>query len=240
MVKKGIRTLLKAVSESYPWLEEPRTAVLNGQIIVDGRVVKNPQSMIGPGSMVTLAQQPALRGEAKLRAALNAFSVSVMNRVALDVGAAAGGFTKVLLESGARRVYAVDVGHGQLIGSLRQDGRVINLESTNVGELNPGLVSDVIDVITLDLSYLALADAVQQLEQVQIAPNGDLVALVKPMFELHWPYPPEPDNRCALDRAVALAVTGISACAWRVINSIESPVRGSRGTVEFLVHAKRL
>src|ERR1019366_5935529 len=101
----------------------------------------------------------SLRGEAKLSAALTAFGIDVSGRVALDVGAAAGGFTRVRLEAGARRVDAVDAGHGQLLGSLRQDPRVVNLEATNVGDLTAGMIPDPIEGGSIDVSYLSLSAA---------------------------------------------------------------------------------
>lgn len=159
------------------------------------------------------------------------------DRVALDVGAAAGGFTRALLDAGARRVYAVDAGYGQLLGSLRQDNRVVNLERTNLGDLDRGLVPEPVEVITVDLSYLALARAVPQLEPVEIAPAADLVALVKPMFELGLARPPADEAR--LREALRRAAAGIEAAGWAVRASIESPVRGGKGAVEFFVHARK-
>jgi 23S rRNA (cytidine1920-2'-O)/16S rRNA (cytidine1409-2'-O)-methyltransferase len=186
----------------------------------------------------TLAQtqlqlERPLRGEAKLEAALAAFGVAVAGRTALDAGAAAGGFTRVLLRHGARRVYAVDAGHGQLLGSLRQDARVVNLEATNLGSLGARLVPEPIDLVTLDLSYLALARAVPQLGRIELrAP--DLVALVKPQFELGLERPPE-----APAEGLVAAIAGITAAGWRVEDAIESPVRGARGAIEFLLWATR-
>lgn len=178
-----------------------------------------------------------LRGEAKLRAALDGFAVDVRDRIALDVGAAAGGFTTVLLRAGATRVYAVDAGHGQLLGSLRQHARVVNLEATNVAQLDAGVVPDVIDVITIDVSYLSLADAVAQLDRVRVAAGADLIGLVKPMFELRRATAPVDDEsvEAAADRAVA----GIAAAGWRVLGRMPSPVRGARGVPEMLLHARR-
>src|SRR5688500_13810486 len=122
-----------------------------------------------------------LRGSAKLRWALDRFDVDPGGRVCLDVGASTGGFTTVLLERGATRVYAVDAGHGQLLGSLRQDPRVTNLEATNVGDLSTALVGDPIDLVTVDVSYLALSAAVAQLASVDLASGAILLGLVKPM-----------------------------------------------------------
>ena len=178
-----------------------------------------------------------LRGEAKLRAALDAFAVDVRDRIALDVGAAAGGFTTVLLRAGAARVYAVDVGHGQLLGSLRQDARVVNLETTNVAQLDRDVVPDVIDVITIDVSYLALADAVSQLDRVRVAAGADLIGLVKPMFELRRAT--APSDAESVEAAADRAVAGIEAAGWRVLDRMPSPVRGARGAPEMLLHARR-
>ena len=125
-----------------------------------------------------------LRGAAKLEAAITDFDVRVEGRIALDCGAAAGGFTSVLLAHGAERVYAVDAGFGQLRGELRQNPRVVNLERTNLGELTTDLVPDVLGLVTLDLSYLSIAPGDPRLDRVRLAPDAELVALVKPMFEL--------------------------------------------------------
>jgi 23S rRNA (cytidine1920-2'-O)/16S rRNA (cytidine1409-2'-O)-methyltransferase len=164
------------------------------------------------------------------------FAVDVHGRIALDVGAAAGGFTRALLAAGAARVYAVDAGSGQLLGSLRQDPRVVNLERTNLGELERGLVLERVDVVTIDVSYLSLADAVPQLDAVELAAAADLVALVKPQFELGLAEPPRPEQ---LPLALAHALAGIETAGWRVLADCESPVRGARGAVEFFVHARR-
>ena len=161
----------------------------------------------------------------------------MIGRICLDLGAAAGGFTRVLLEAGAARVYAVDAGFGQLLGSLRQDPRVVNLEATNVAALDAGLIPDVIDVITVDVSYLALAAAVAQLNRITIAPDAELIGLVKPMFELRLAT--APSDPVLVDAATERAVAGIVAAGWAVIGSMPSPLLGGRGAVEALVHARR-
>jgi 23S rRNA (cytidine1920-2'-O)/16S rRNA (cytidine1409-2'-O)-methyltransferase len=216
---------------------DPAATISAGLVLVDGRVLDNPNARVRVDSAVVVRPIGALRGEAKLRGAFDAFDFDVIGRVALDVGASAGGFTRVLLTAGALRVYAVDAGHGQLLGSLRQDPRVINLESTNLGDLTPALVPDPIEVFTLDLSYLAIAAAVPQLEKIAIADDADLIALVKPMFELALEAPPT--DRARLQGAVARAAEGIEQGRWEVLGRTASPVRGSNGAVEFLVHARR-
>ena len=197
----------------------------------------NPNSQVRSDASIAVQKPVVLRGEAKLRSALQAFQVAVSGLTALDAGAAAGGFVRVLLEVGAARVYAVDVGHGQLLGSLRQDPRVVNLEATNLSQLDTVLVPEPIELITLDLSYLSLASGVRYLSRVRLAQCATLLALVKPMFELGLAQPPADDAR--LEEALRLAERGIGEAGWRVAGSIRSPVTGARGAIEFWVHANR-
>jgi len=232
-----LRRLVDELARTHPAIENPDAAISRGLVLVGGRVVTNPESRVPAGAPVTLLRAQLPRGQAKLDSALVAFAVDVRDRVALDAGAAAGGFTRALLAAGARRVYAVDAGFGQLPGSLRQDPRVVNRERTNLGELDTELVPDDLELVTLDLSYLALAEAVPQLARLRLAPGCGLVALVKPQFELHLPAPPR-DNRL-LEQARGRATAGIADAGWTVIGSIRSPYPGGRGAVEFFVYARK-
>lgn len=206
-------------------------------MLVDGVVLTNPASLVLVGCSVVVREETELRGSVKLRAALDTFVVDVHGLTALDVGASTGGFVTVLLERGARRVYAVDAGHGQLLGSLRQDSRVRNLEGTNVALLDHRLVPDTIDVVTVDVSYLSLAGAVRQLDRIELAHAASLIGLVKPMFELKLPTAPA--DRASLDRALAAAVEGVTAAGWTVVATGDSPVAGAKGAPELLLHARR-
>jgi 23S rRNA (cytidine1920-2'-O)/16S rRNA (cytidine1409-2'-O)-methyltransferase len=235
--RRRLRRLDAELARLHPELEDAGRLVADGRIAVDGRLATNPASLVPFGAPIAVRRPRPLRGEPKLRSALHAFDVVVEGRIALDVGAAAGGFTRVLLEAGVRRVYAVDAGHGQLVGSLRQDRRVVNLEGVNLGELTRPHVPERLQLVTLDLSYLALAAAAPPLEPLDLAADADLIALVKPMFELGLARPPtEPD---AVRAAVVRAEAGLDAAGWQPRSAIESPVRGSRGAVEWLVHAVR-
>ena len=208
---RKLRPLARELARRFPDLDDPDLAVTTGVVLVDGLPNRNPASLVAPGAAITLDRPRALRGEPKLRHALGTFALRVTGRVALDAGAAAGGFTRVLLEAGAARVYAVDAGHGQLLGSVRQDPRVVVLERTNLGELGPHVVADVVDVVTMDLSYLPVARAAAQLEAVALSPTADLVALVKPQHELGLGAPP--DER-GVAEAVGHAKDGLVACGW--------------------------
>ena len=234
--KRRLRKLIDELARAHPHLDDPEARIHAGEVVVDGIVRRNPDTRVREGASIEFRGEIVLRGERKLAAAFEAFAVDMLARTALDVGAAAGGFTRALLRAGARRVYAVDAGNGQLLGSLRLDPRVVNLEATNLGALDRRLVPEPIDVVTVDLSYLALHAAAPQLERVELARDADLIALVKPQFELGLAAPPAARKGFA---AVERARRGFEQNGWRVEDVIESPVRGARGAVEFLLLARR-
>ncbi|MEO8424757.1 MAG: SAM-dependent methyltransferase [Actinomycetota bacterium] len=231
------RNVLDHVSRARPDLADPEAALVAGHILIDGRVVTNPRSQVRADASVVIKLPRALRGEDKLRAALEGFAVDVTDRECVDLGASAGGFTRVLLEHGARRVFAVDAGHGQLQGALRNHSRVVNLERTNLSDLSKIPRCAPIGAVTMDLSYLSVSGAVPQIETLTFAPDADLIALVKPMFELGLDSPPEDDP--SLRRALDLAVAGVERHPWHVVGTMPSPVTGSKGAREWLLHARR-
>ncbi|HYD10973.1 MAG TPA: SAM-dependent methyltransferase [Acidimicrobiales bacterium] len=176
----------------------------------------------------------SLHGVEKLGFALERFDVVVSGRVAFDCGASTGGFTRALLDAGASKVYAVDVGYGQLLGSLRQDERVVARERTNIAT---AVTDEPVGVVTLDLSYLSLAKALPQLA-ITLDDGADLLALVKPMFELGLGKLPD-DQDAALPDAIALAADAATSTGWTVVATDRSPVLGNKGAVEGWVHARR-
>ena len=205
------RPLAREVARRWPDLG-PRADELisGGAVLVDGLVASNPRTLVDAGASLRIVEtaQP-LRGRVKLATALAVFGIDASGAVALDAGAAAGGFVQAWLDAGARRVYAVEAGHGQLLGSLRQDERVVNLERTNVGALDRTLVPDAVDAVSLDVGYLPLATAVPQLDALTFAPGAHLVGLVKPKDELALGELPA-DPASVVDEAVARASEGIA------------------------------
>jgi 23S rRNA (cytidine1920-2'-O)/16S rRNA (cytidine1409-2'-O)-methyltransferase len=213
------------------------SAIVEGRVLVDGRALTNPSARVRVDASLRVTTTRRLRGDVKLSHALDALAVPVAGRVAVDVGASAGGFSVALLDRGAQRVYAVDAGIGQLIGRLRNDRRVRNLEGHNIGTLTCALIPDVVELVTIDLSYLALTDAVPQLERLEIDRSADLVALVKPTFELHRSrlVSSHHDVVDAVERATA----GVIAAGWRVVATCDAPATGRRGAREAFIHARR-
>jgi 23S rRNA (cytidine1920-2'-O)/16S rRNA (cytidine1409-2'-O)-methyltransferase len=212
-------------------------AIAAGRVLVDGRVLTNPHARVRLDAALRVLPEQRLRGDRKLAVALDDMAVAVAGRIAADIGAGAGGFTTALLARGATRVYAVDAGTGQLLGRLRQDARVVNLEGHNLAHLDRTIVPDEVDVITVDLSYLALADAVPQLEALIIHPRADLIALVKPTFELRRAKLAASSADVA--RAVALASAAIDRGPWVVADHYDALPTGQHGAREAFVHARR-
>lgn len=240
MARKGrarLRALAERVSSDYPGIDAT-AAIIGGQVRVNGRVITNPRSIVRHDASIKIGGAAVeLRGEAKLETALRAFGIDVRGRVALDLGASTGGFTRVLRREGAERVYAVDVGFGQLLGSLRQDAGVVNLERTNLGELTKELVPDDIAIVTADLTYVSLASALPQLNgRVSIASGGHLIALVKPMYELRRAEAPRDAD--SLRAACQLASEGAVNAGWTVERIVRSPITGRAGAIEFLMHGR--
>ena len=214
------------------------SAIGAGRILVDGRVLSNPSALVRLDASLRVSPERRLRGERKLAHALLELSVDVDGRVAVDIGANVGGFTTALIDHGARRVYAVEAGVGLLLGRLRSDPRVVNLEGTNLGDIDSTCVPDVVDLITMDLSYLAVADATPQLERLDIDDSADLVALVKPTFELRRGTLAATD--VDLDRAVEAASAAATRTGWWIAGTIESAHPGRGGAREAFLHARRL
>jgi 23S rRNA (cytidine1920-2'-O)/16S rRNA (cytidine1409-2'-O)-methyltransferase len=222
-----------------PSRERAQAVILAGRVFVDGRRVDKP------GTAVTQAIEIEVRGPdhpyvgrggLKLEHALEAFSLDVRGAVCLDLGASAGGFTDCLLQRGARKVYAVDVGYGQLDLRLRADARVVVLERTHARELNREIVPDVVDMACADVSFISLARALPPVVPL-LRPRAPVVALVKPPFEAGRGVAkkgvvndPAVHQRVIRDVAGALAEHALGA-----VDVTPSPIRGDRGNIEFLL-----
>lgn len=179
------------------------------------------------------------RGGHKLVAALDAFGIDPAGRVCLDAGASTGGFTDVLLQRGARRVYAVDVGRGQLAETLRRDERVVSMERTNARTLGPGSLPDPVSLAVIDVSFISLALVLGPVAStLQPGADAPIVALVKPQFEAGRG---RTDHGVVRDRAIHQEVLERIVAAARTLGLgargvIASPILGPEGNREFLVH----
>lgn len=220
-----------------------RAAIEAGGVTVDGRVVAKASETIDETSaIVAAAAHPWVgRGALKLVHALDLWPVEVAGRIALDVGASTGGFTEVCLSRGAAKVYAVDVGRGQLHPRLAVDPRVVSLEGVDARSLTTETIPEPPRLIVTDVSFIGLAKALPAALALA-APGADLLALVKPQFEVG----PERIGKGGLvkdEAARADALSGVAAfvarAGWRVQASVDSPIAGGDGNREFFVHARR-
>ncbi|MEM7621341.1 MAG: TlyA family RNA methyltransferase [Pseudomonadota bacterium] len=224
---------------------QARDLIKRGQVRVDGRIVTKPGSVVPEHVDICITQDElnyVSRGALKLKAALRYFDYSVQNAIALDVGASTGGFTQMLLEQGAQKVYAIDVGQGQLSERLTQDPKVIYYENQDARTLNQELIPDLVHIITVDVSFISL----QQVLPRPFALTTDsafLIALIKPQFQVGK----EGLGKGGIVRDANLkdqAVKTVRAWMdeqsnWEVEDVIPSPITGGGGNEEFLLGARR-
>jgi 23S rRNA (cytidine1920-2'-O)/16S rRNA (cytidine1409-2'-O)-methyltransferase len=218
--------------------EQARARILAGDVTVSGRVVDKAGTLVPAASSLVVRADPAYasRGGLKLAHALDRFGIATADLVALDAGASTGGFTDCLLRRGVRRVYAVDVGYGQLDWRLRQDSRVVVMERVNLRHLTA--LPEPIDLATLDLSFISLRLVLEPVRRLLRA-GGTVVALVKPQFEA---------GRGRVGRGGVVRDATVHASVledllgWAVDHGFgvrgltASPIRGPAGNVEFLAH----
>jgi 23S rRNA (cytidine1920-2'-O)/16S rRNA (cytidine1409-2'-O)-methyltransferase len=242
--KRRVDTLLveRGLAESRA---RAQALVLAGLVWSEGRRLDKPGTSLAPDTPLELRgrEHPWVsRGGVKLAHALDHFAIDPAGAVALDIGASTGGFTDVLLARGARRVYAVDVGHGQLAWKLRQDARVTVLERTNARHLAPEQIPEAPDLIVCDASFISLT-VVLPAALALAAPAARLVALIKPQFEVGKGKVGKGGvvRDPALHRDVCERIAAWLATqpGWRVEGITASPIRGPEGNIEFLVYARR-
>jgi 23S rRNA (cytidine1920-2'-O)/16S rRNA (cytidine1409-2'-O)-methyltransferase len=227
--------LVTLLQRRFPGLDDPARLIKEGAVLVNGLPAANLRTRVRTDAAIRICHPRPLRGTIKLSHALTTFGIRAAGLVVLDLGAAAGGFTQALLAAGAARVYAVDVGSGQLRGWLRADPRVINLERTNLARLDRRLIGEPVDLLTMDLSYLSVANAIGQVDRRILAPTAQLIALVKPTFELHSAQLADQPGQVAA--AAEAAARALADYGWRVLGKEPSPVPGAKGAVEVFLYA---
>jgi 23S rRNA (cytidine1920-2'-O)/16S rRNA (cytidine1409-2'-O)-methyltransferase len=223
--------------------ERAQRLVLAGDVLVDDRPVTKPGTVVPADAPIRLRTEEtayASRGGEKLAGALDTFGIDPAGRVALDVGASTGGFTDCLLRRGAARVIAVDVGYGQLAWKLRQDARVMVLDRTNARALTPAQLPETPDLAVVDVSFISLALVLPAVAAC-LAPGGEVVALVKPQFEVgrgevgKGGVVRDPALRAA---SVAKVRDVATALGLTVVGEAESVLPGPKGNREVFLHLR--
>lgn len=219
-------------------------------MIMEGNVYVNEQKEDKAGSMFSEQVQIEVRGRAlkyvsrgglKLEKAVEQFDLSLNDKICMDIGASTGGFTDCMLQNGAKKVYAVDVGYGQLAWTLRQDARVVCMEKTNIRYVTPDDIPDVIDFATVDVSFISLTKVLGPAREL-LSEDGQMVCLIKPQFEAGREKVGK--KGVVRDKKVHLEVIErVLAFARQTdfyIQNLEfSPIRGPEGNIEYLVHLCR-
>jgi len=226
-----------------PSRQQARALILAGRVLVEGVRQDKPGTRVAPGAEVRLqgeAMPYVSRGGLKLEAAIAAFRLDLRDKVALDVGASTGGFTHCLLSHGARRVYALDVGYGQLHWRLRKDPRVVVMERTHIGRLPPESFPEPVDVVTVDVSFISLEKVLPAVARL-LKRGGTGVFLIKPQFEVgkrevgKGGVVRDPEkHRRVVARLQSVAVS----LGFHVRGVIPSPLLGPKGNQEFLMVAE--
>lgn len=214
---------------------QAKSLIENGDVTVNGNVLKKAGELIDPASEIVVNSKLFVgRGALKLARALEVFRIDVKGKIFLDIGASTGGFTEVLLEQGAEKVYAIDVGHDQLAAKLRNDSRVINLEGTNIKDLSS--LPDLADGAVMDLSFISVTKVLESVKGL-LKSGADLMILVKPQFEAGKERLPKDGvikdskvQQAVLDEVITFA----SSHGWGHLESIDSPIEGKAGNREFL------
>ena len=223
-----------------PSRERARALIMAGQVVVDDHVADKAGQMVPVDADIRLKGETlpfVSRGGLKLQKALDEFRLDVSGLAVLDVGASTGGFTDCLLQRGARKVFAVDVGYGQLAWKLRTDDRVVNLEKTNIRYLTSDGLPEIPDMAVIDASFISLAKVLPATVGL-VRENGTIVALIKPQFEVGRgevgkggvvrdanKHREVTEAVCALAESLGLDVLGVT----------ESPILGPKGNREFLI-----
>jgi len=227
--------------------ERARALVIAGRVMVNGRPVSKAGAPVRDGDVVALVEPDhpyVSRGGVKLAHALDAFGIRVADRLALDIGASTGGFTDVLLKRHARRVVSLDVGHGQLDWTLRQDPRVVVIEHVNARTLTADQLPEdarLFDIVTIDVSFISLRHILPAVPPL-LRDDGDVVALVKPQFEAgraevgKGGIVRDDDVRRRVVTDVASAANALGLVR---IAEVESPIAGAEGNREVLLHLGR-
>ena len=236
--------LLLVARGLVPSRSRAQAEIAAGHVTSAGRVIEKAGELLSDDAPLALedACPYVSRGGLKLAHALDHFKIDVAGKTALDLGASTGGFCDVLLRRGAAKIYAVDVGHGQLHAKIKAAARVVSLEGTDARDLSAALIPEAPDIVTADLSFIALEKALAP--ALCLATHGaTLIALIKPQFEAGRAAVGKGGivrDEAARDAALAKVKDWVAAQAgWRIIGDTRSPIQGGDGNVEFLIAARK-
>jgi len=224
--------------------ERAKTTIMSGLVFVDGQRVDKPGAMVSPDSKVEIHGEVlpyVSRGGLKLEKALKVFGYDPAGKICIDCGASTGGFTDVLLQNGAAKVYAVDVGYGQLAWSIRNDPRVVAMERTNIRYVTPEQIPEKLDLAVMDLSFISLRLVLPVVREL-LREDGDCICLIKPQFEAGREKVGKKgvvrDSQTHLEVLEGFLAFAREA-GFTVLGLDFSPVKGPEGNIEYLACLKK-
>lgn len=227
----------------FPSREQAQRAIMAGEVKIGTRVAAKSSELLGEEAELSIKEAPRFvgRGGLKLEGALEHFDVDLRDKVCLDIGASTGGFTDCLLQRGARKVYAIDVGHDQLAWKIRKDPRVIVHEKVNARSLGPEHVPEDVDLAVVDVSFISLTLILPSAFEL-LLPNGIVIALIKPQFELER----ADVGRGGIVRETTLhekaqrkIVSLVESLGQEVVDLVPSTITGADGNQEFFICARK-
>lgn len=224
--------------------EKAKAVIMSGNVFVDGQREDKAGSMFLDSVTIEVRgvqSKYVSRGGFKLEKAVEQYGVSLEGRICMDVGSSTGGFTDCMLQNGASKVYAVDVGTNQLAWKLRQDERVISMEKTNIRYLEPSQIPDSIEFISIDVAFISLTKVLQPVREL-LKDQGEVVCLIKPQFEAGREkvgkkgVVREPEVHTeVIEKIICYAVS----LGFRILNLDYSPIKGPEGNIEYLLHVQK-
>jgi len=223
--------------------ERAKTTIMSGLVFVNGQRVDKPGTAVDPEAKIEVHGEAipfVSRGGFKLDKALKVFPVDPAGKVCIDCGASTGGFTDVLLQHGAKRVYSVDVGYGQLAWKLRTDERVINLERCNLRFISPEQIPEELDLAVMDVSFISIRLILPAVKPL-LKPDADYICLIKPQFEAGREEVGKKGvvrDRSVHERVIHEILSFASEIGFSVMGLDYSPIRGPEGNIEYICHLK--
>jgi len=227
-----------------PSRERAKTTIMAGLVLVDGQKVDKVGTLVKPDAVLRVLGDSipyVSRGGLKLAKAIQVFGVQLAGKVVADIGASTGGFTDCSLQNGAVRVYAIDVGYGQLAWKLRTDERVVNMERTNIRHVTPDMLTEPLDFASIDVAFISLTLVLGPVKEL-LKPDGEIVALIKPQFEAGREYVGKKGvvREPKIHRMVIEKVVDFSRALNLVPKGLTySPVKGPEGNIEYLLWLSR-
>ena len=234
LVKKGLA----------PSREKAKAMIMSGNVFVDGQREDKAGTSFSEEVQIEIhgnTLKYVSRGGLKLEKAMNHFDISLEGKVCMDIGASTGGFTDCMLQNGASKVYAVDVGYGQFAWKLRQDPRVVCMEKTNIRYVTPQDIDDVLDFASVDVSFISLTKVLGPAKEL-LRDKGQMVCLIKPQFEAGR----EKVGKKGVVReksvhleVIETVIAFVREIGFKVLNLEYSPIKGPEGNIEYLIHIEK-